>query len=95
MVKMPNIEMYNVVKNNKTPSGPISIGDVNSIINIKTASAIILVYNIIRLCFITLLYHECLSLPRSVDRPSPLKNRPQCRVICKLVGANLAGINSL
>ena len=61
---MPNIDMYNVVKNNKTPNGPISIGEVKSRISIKAASPRILTYNIVRLYFITLLYHNWFTPPR-------------------------------
>ena len=50
--------MYTVVKNNKTPNGPISVGDVNSSIIIKAASPIMLTKGIIRLCFIAVLYHK-------------------------------------
>ncbi len=39
---MPKIDMYNVVKNNKTPKGPISVGDVRLSIRIKAASPIML-----------------------------------------------------
>jgi hypothetical protein len=59
---------YNVVKNNKTPNGPISVGDVKfSIIN-KAASPIMLQITINRLCFIASLYHNWL-VPPSVSRP--------------------------
>ena len=34
----PKKTMYNVVKNNKTPSGPISVGEVMLSMRIKAAS---------------------------------------------------------
>ncbi len=39
---MPKDTKYNVVKNNKTPKGPMSVGDVSVSISIKTASPMLL-----------------------------------------------------
>ncbi len=39
---IPSDTTYIVVKNNKTPNGPISVGDVNASIKIKAASPIML-----------------------------------------------------
>ena len=44
---------YNVVKNNKTPNGPISVGDVKFSITIIAASPIMLLKTINWLGFIT------------------------------------------
>lgn len=63
IAKIENRVAYSVVKNNKTPNGPISVGDVKfSIIN-KAASPIMLQITINRLCFITSLYHNWLVPP--------------------------------
>ena len=61
----PNKVIYNVVKNNKTPNGPIVVGEVRFSIKIKTASPIMLIEIIMRLCFMILLYHKC-CLPPSI-----------------------------
>lgn len=53
----PKKVRYSVVKNNKTPNGPISVGDVKVSIRIRTASPMMLMDDIIRLCFIFVLYH--------------------------------------
>jgi len=50
---MPKTDMYNVVKNNKTPKGPISVGEVKNSKAIKAASPTMLILDITRLCFIT------------------------------------------
>ena len=50
---MPKIEIYNVVKNNKTPKGPISVGDDMLSIRIKAASPIILIEEMSRLFLIS------------------------------------------
>ena len=62
-VKMQNRVQYNVVKNNKTPNGPISVGDVKFSIMNNAASPIMLQVTINRLCFITSLYHNWLVPP--------------------------------
>ncbi len=63
---MPNVTMYNVVKNNKTPSGPMSVGDVNSSISNKAASPAMLTIDIIWLCFIAVLYHKTGKPPSNI-----------------------------
>ena len=40
---IPKTTTYIVVKNNKTPNGPMSVGDVKISIMIKTASPMMLV----------------------------------------------------
>ncbi len=60
---MPKETIYNVVKNNKTPNGPISVGEVRLTIKSKAASPIMVIEVIIRLCFITSLYHDWLNPP--------------------------------
>ena len=50
---MPKIVKYSVVKNNKTPNGPISVGEVKLSKIIKAASPATLNSIPIRLCFIT------------------------------------------
>ncbi len=59
MIKVvkPKTDTYNVVKNNKTPKGPISVGVVSVNIKIKAASPIMLTVMTTRLCFMTSLYH--------------------------------------
>ena len=42
-VMVPKRAKYNVVKNNKTPKGPMSVGDVRFSIIIKAASPIMLI----------------------------------------------------
>ena len=42
MVVMPNDTIYNVVKNNKTPTGPIDVGETKFKMSIKAASPIML-----------------------------------------------------
>ena len=60
--------MYTVVKNNKTPNGPISVGDVNISIIVKTASPIMLKIAIMRLCFITSIISQLVVAPKFLGR---------------------------
>ena len=55
----PKTTTYIVVKNNKTPNGPIAVGDVTNSISIKAASPMILALYIMRLCFITFIIAYC------------------------------------
>ena len=64
----PKATMQTVVKNNKTPNGPISVGDVKTSISIKAASPTMLITDIIRLCFISRLYHSS-GQPPSICSP--------------------------
>ena len=63
-VMRPKVTKYNVVKNNKTPSGPMSVGDVKQSMRIKAASPTMLMQQIMRLCFITFIIPQLVGAPK-------------------------------